>query len=174
MEQLTVARPSENTFSLPRRVQRAESETGELLAAGKRVLVIDDSPTIRAVVELALRCEGYITRSFPDGVEAMKWLIRPGSWAPDLVIVDIGLPKMDGYEVMRHFKANPRLVNTACIMLSARDGTVDQLKGKLVGAQMYLTKPCPVQVLCRAVRACLTADQQPGKKAHHPAHYEAS
>jgi twitching motility two-component system response regulator PilG len=86
----------------------------------------------------------------------MKWMIGPGAWFPDLIIVDIGLPKMDGYEVIRHLKANPHLANAVCITLSARDGRVDQLKGRLVGAQMCLTKPCTVQALCRAARACLT------------------
>lgn len=124
-------------------------------SAKKQILIIDDSPTVCAVAELALRQEGYSTRAFADGVAAMKWLLRSESWSPDLAIVDIGLPKMDGYEVIRHLKANPRLANVVCITLSARDGTVDQLKGKLVGAQMCLIKPCPVQVLCRAARACL-------------------
>lgn len=131
-------------------------EARHIFPGRKRVLVIDDSPTVRAVVELALRREGYTTRAFPDGVEAMRWMIGPGSWFPDLIIVDIGLPKMDGYEVIRHLKANPHLANAVCITLSARDGRVDQLKGKLVGAQMCLTKPCTVQALCRAARTCLT------------------
>jgi CheY-like chemotaxis protein len=126
--------------------------------AKKQILIIDDSPTVCAVAELALRREGYSTRSFPDGIAAMKWLLKSESWYPDLAIVDIGLPKMDGYEVIRHLKANPRLGNIVCITLSARDGTVDQLKGKLVGAQMCLIKPCTVQMLCRAAHACLLGD----------------
>lgn len=61
------------------------------------VLVIDDSATIRKIVETALGREGYVVKSFPDGVEAMRWLMTPESYIPRLVILDIGLPKMNGY-----------------------------------------------------------------------------
>ncbi len=154
MEQISAVHPFERYSPSVTDKERLPGVSG-VRSAQKRILIIDDSPTVCAVAELALRGEGYSTRAFPDGVEAMKWLLRSESWCPDLAIVDIGLPKMDGYEVIRHLKANPRLAHVVCITLSARDGTVDQLKGKLVGAQMCLIKPCTVQMLCRAARACL-------------------
>jgi twitching motility two-component system response regulator PilG len=123
----------------------------------KCVLVIDDSPTVRAVVELALRGEGYKTVSFPDGIAAMQWLSLPESFVPDLIFIDIGLPKLDGYQVIQMFKRNSRFARTVLIMLSGRDGTVDRLKGRVAGAQMYLTKPFTVQELCKAAHTCLAS-----------------
>src|SRR5258707_2745650 len=163
MEQVTAAHAQETDLSGSASSAPAAEGAGSASKAKKRVLVIDDSPTIRAVTELALCQDGYLTRSFPDGVEAMQWLVKSEGWLPDLAIVDIGLPKMDGYEVMRRLKANPRFAKTVCIMLSARDGAVDQLKGRLVGARMCLTKPCPVEVLRPAVRICLASEPEAGQ-----------
>jgi twitching motility two-component system response regulator PilG len=133
--------------------------------AATSILVIDDSPTIRAVVELALRSEGHQTQSFPDGVTALQWLAEPGSQTPDLILVDIGLPKIDGYQIIHLLRKRPRFANTACIVLSGRDGLLNSLKGRLAGAQMYLTKPCTVQVLCQAVRDCLAGESRSEKKS---------
>jgi twitching motility two-component system response regulator PilG len=124
----------------------------------KSVFVIDDSATIRKITETVLQQAGYETRSFRDGVEAMKWFAKPGSQPPDLILVDIGLPKMDGYEVIRTIKARPRFANTICIVLSGRDSTVDKLKGRLAGAKAYVTKPFTPQILLTAVRAHLTSE----------------
>lgn len=124
----------------------------------KCILVIDDSPTIRAVVELALHNEGHEIKSFPDGVSALKWLASPEAKIPDLVVIDIGLPKLDGYQVIHSLKMSPRFAHTVCIVLSAQDGTVNLLKGRLAGARMCLTKPCTVQTLCQAVRTCLAGE----------------
>src|SRR5450755_2404511 len=109
------------------------------------VMVIDDSPTVRKIVETCLRREGFEVESFPDGVAAIRWLARPDACIPALVILDINLPKMDGYEVARHFKSDPRLKQTVVVMLSRRDGVVERLKGRLVGAKDYLVKPFKTQ-----------------------------
>jgi CheY-like chemotaxis protein len=73
----------------------------------KLVMVIDDSTTVRNIISISLRHEGFGVVSFPDGIEAMRWLARPNARIPDLVLLDIGLPKMDGYEVARRLKTNP-------------------------------------------------------------------
>jgi len=123
-----------------------------LTPAAKSILVIDDSPTIRKIVEMALCREGYEVKSFNDGIDAMKWLATPGSRIPDLVVVDISLPKLDGYEVIRRFRANPRFANTTCIILSRHDGVEDKLKGKSAGANAYVTKPFTIQELLATIR----------------------
>ena len=111
----------------------------------KLVMVIDDSTTVRKIIETCLGREGFEVIGFPDGVEAIRWLTSPGAHVPDLVILDIGLPKMDGYEVARRLKAKPQFANTVIVMLSRRDGMIDRLKGRLAGAKDYITKPFKTQ-----------------------------
>ena len=111
----------------------------------KLVMVIDDSTTVRKIIETCLRRQGFNVLGFSDGVEAMRWLMEPTSRAPDLVVLDIGLPKMDGYEVARRLKIKPQFSNTVIIMLSRRDGMIDRLKGRLAGAKDYIAKPFKTQ-----------------------------
>ena len=121
------------------------------------IFVIDDSPTIRKVIEIALSCEGYEVATFHDGIEAMKWLLTPGVRPPNLMLVDIGLPKMDGYEFIRRIRANPRFANTRYMLLSGCNGVVDKLKGGQAEACAYIiTKPFLIQDLLVAVRKCIT------------------
>ena len=121
----------------------------------KLVMVIDDSATVRKIVETCLRREGFDVKSFPDGVEAMRWLTEPEARIPNLVILDIGLPEMDGYEVARRLKTKPQFSNTVIIMLSRRDGMIDKLKGRLAGAKDYLTKPFKTQDIIAVIEAHL-------------------
>lgn len=111
----------------------------------KLVMVIDDSTTVRKIIETCLGRQGFQVLGFPDGVEAMRWLMEPTSRMPDLVFLDIGLPKMDGYEVARRLKTKPQFSNAVIIMLSRRDGMIDRLKGRLAGAKDYITKPFKTQ-----------------------------
>lgn len=111
----------------------------------KLVMVIDDSITVRKIIETCLGRQGFQVLGFPDGVEAMRWLMEPTSHVPDLVLLDIGLPKMDGYEVARRLKIKPQFNNTVIVMLSRRDGMIDRLKGRLAGAKDYITKPFKTQ-----------------------------
>ena len=121
----------------------------------KLVMVIDDSSTVRKIVETCLKREGFDVKVFPDGVEAMRWFTQPNVRIPDLVILDIGLPKMDGYEVARRLKSKPQLSNTVIIMLSRRDGMIDKLKGRLAGAKDYLTKPFKTQDIISVIESHL-------------------
>ncbi|GCE26631.1 response regulator [Dictyobacter alpinus] len=123
----------------------------------KLVMVIDDSATVRKIVETCLKREGFEVKSFPDGVEAMRWLTEPQARIPDLVILDIGLPKMDGYEVARRLKTKPQFSNTVIVMLSRRDGMIDKLKGRLAGAKDYLTKPFKTQDIIAVIESHLGA-----------------
>lgn len=119
----------------------------------KFVMVIDDSPTVRKIIETCLRREDFDVRSFTDGVEAMRWLTNdPESRVPDLVLLDIGLPKMDGYEVARRFKTKPQFNHTIIVMLSRRDGVIDRLKGRLAGAKEYITKPFKTQEIVTIIQ----------------------
>jgi DNA-binding response OmpR family regulator len=121
----------------------------------KLVMVIDDSTTIRKIIETCLGRQGFQVVGFPDGVEAMRWLMEPTSRVPDLVLLDIGLPKMDGYEVARRLKIKPQFSNTVIIMLSRRDGMIDRLKGRLAGAKDYITKPFKTQDMISVIESYL-------------------
>ncbi len=121
----------------------------------KLIMVIDDSTTVRKIIETCLGREGFLVAGFSDGVEAMRWLSQPNARIPDLVILDIGLPKMDGYEVARRLKTKPQFNNTVIIMLSRRDGVIDRLKGRLAGARAYLTKPFKTQEIINLIESYL-------------------
>jgi twitching motility two-component system response regulator PilG len=119
---------------------RHPTQTGEA-SANPFVMVIDDSATVRIIIETCLRREGFVVRSFHDGIDALHWLSRPDAALPALIFLDVCLPRMDGYDVARQLKAQPTLKATVIVMLSRRDGLLDRLKGRLAGAREYLTKP---------------------------------
>lgn len=120
------------------------------------VMVIDDSLTIRKLLDICLRRAGYEVQCFQDGVEAFRWLSLPERMIPALVLVDLNLPKMDGYEIIRLFKANPAFTQTIFVILSQRDGILDRLKGRLAGAHAYLTKPFKTDQVVAVIQASLT------------------
>src|SRR5947209_4704132 len=86
------------------------------------VMVIDDSLTIRKLLDICLRRAGCQVQCFHDGVEALRWLSLPEAAIPALVLVDLNLPKMDGYEIIRLLKAHPAFTQTIFVILSQRDG----------------------------------------------------
>jgi twitching motility two-component system response regulator PilG len=121
----------------------------------KLIMVIDDSATVRKIIETCLGREGFEVKTFNDGVEAVRWLTEPQSPVPDLVLLDIELPKMDGYEVARCLKTKQRFHDTVIVMLSRRDGVIDRLKGRLVGARDYVSKPFKTQDILAITQAYL-------------------
>lgn len=115
------------------------------------VVIIDDSITVRKIVEISLSREGFEVVGFADGVEALLWLTGPQGRLPGLILLDITMPGMNGYEVARYLKARPHVGNTAIVMLTRRDGMVDRLKSRLVGAVDHLSKPFQTQQLLKVV-----------------------
>jgi twitching motility two-component system response regulator PilG len=116
------------------------------------VMVIDDSLVVRTILDTCLRRSGYQVMSFADGLQALGWLNTREARIPDLIFVDLGLPRLDGYEIIRLLKARPALENTVLVILTARDGILDRVKGHLVGAHAYLTKPFRTQTILEAVQ----------------------
>lgn len=121
----------------------------------KLVMIIDDSLTVRKILETCLRREGFSCVGYADGIEALRALNEKHQPIPDAVILDIGLPKMNGYEIARYLKAKQQFNNTTIIMLSGRDGVIDRLKGLLAGANVYVTKPFRTQDVMSIVRSHL-------------------
>jgi twitching motility two-component system response regulator PilG len=122
----------------------------------KLVMVIDDSPTVRKIVEVSLRREGLEVVSFPDGIEALRAVTsRQMERIPDLVVLDIDLPKMNGYEIARYLRSKPQWSRTVIVILSRHDGVIDRLKARLAGTQAYLTKPFTTQMIVDVVTSNL-------------------
>jgi twitching motility two-component system response regulator PilG len=112
------------------------------------VIVIDDSLTVRKILEASLSRAGFAVYSFSDGLQAVQALTARQTPIPDAVLLDIGLPKMDGYAVARTLKRQPALHHTVIIMLSGHERRLDKFRGRLAGASAYVTKPFqPAQVL---------------------------
>jgi twitching motility two-component system response regulator PilG len=114
-----------------------------------RVLVIDDSKTIRKTAQNLLAKAGYEVRTAEDGFEALAVIV---DFQPDLVFVDIMMPRLDGYHTCALIKSNPTLRHTPVIMLSSKDGIFDRAKGRLVGAELHLSKPFTGDELLDAVQ----------------------
>jgi twitching motility two-component system response regulator PilG len=118
----------------------------------KPVMIIDDSLTVRKIVEVSLRREGIDSISFASGVEAIHSLVKQKDLVPNIVILDIGLPKMDGYAVAQFIRMKPQYKDTVIIILSGHASILDRLKGRLAGAEEYLTKPFTTQNMVALVR----------------------
>ena len=115
----------------------------------KKILVTEDSPTILAIMTQVLEEEGFLVISALDGLEALQ---KARAELPDLIILDLMLPKMDGYKVCRMLKFDDKYKNIPIIMLSGRDKESDLKLGTEVGADAYLTKPFDNQVLINKIK----------------------
>ncbi len=104
------------------------------------VMVIDDSPAVRRVVEICLGRHDITTISFASGVDAIAALSRGEIAPPKVVLLDIGMPRMNGYEVARRLRSNPAFRDTRIFMLTAHDGMLDRAHSRLLGAG-FIPKP---------------------------------
>lgn len=113
-----------------------------------KVMVIDDSNTIRRSAEIFLGQAGCEVLLAEDGFDA---LAKIADHRPDVIFVNIMMPRLDGYQTCALIKKNPRLANTPVIMLSSKDGLFDRARGRMVGSDEYLTKPFTKDSLLKAV-----------------------
>lgn len=116
--------------------------------AGVKVMVIDDSNTIRRSAEIFLGQAGCEVVLAEDGFDA---LAKIADHHPDLIFVDVMMPRLDGYQTCSLIKKNPRFKATPVIMLSSKDGLFDRARGRMVGSDEYLTKPFTKDSLLAAV-----------------------
>ena len=117
-----------------------------------RVLIVEDHPIIAELVETRLRIEGMDPIKCPGGREALEII---GTQPLDAVILDIMMPDVDGYEVLRHIRSQPATRRLPVIFLTARSTPADIEKGLAMGANYYITKPFSGLDLVRKVRICL-------------------
>lgn len=116
---------------------------------GVKVMVIDDSNTIRRSAEIFLNQAGYEVILAQDGFDALSKITDHD---PDVVFVDIMMPRLDGYQTCSLIKRNAKYRSTPVIMLSSKDGLFDRARGRMVGSDKYLTKPFTKDTLLTAVR----------------------
>jgi twitching motility two-component system response regulator PilG len=114
-----------------------------------KVMVIDDSKTIRRTAETLLKKEGCEVVTATDGFEA---LAKIADEKPDIIFVDIMMPRLDGYQTCALIKNNQVFKETPVIMLSSKDGLFDRARGRIVGSDQYLTKPFTKDELLGAIR----------------------
>ena len=115
---------------------------------GIRVMVIDDSKTIRRSAENLLHKEGCEVVSAVDGYEALSKVVETN---PDIIFVDIMMPRLDGYQTCALIKNNKSYSHIPIVLLSSKDSIFDKAKGRIVGAQHYLTKPFTREQLIDAI-----------------------
>jgi twitching motility two-component system response regulator PilG len=115
---------------------------------GTKVLVIDDSNTIRRSAEIFLKQAGYEVVLAEDGFDALS---KVNDHDPHLIFCDILMPRLDGYQTCAIVKRNPKFSGVPVIMLSSKDGLFDKARGRMVGSEDYLTKPFTKDQLLQAV-----------------------
>ncbi len=118
-------------------------------ASTVRVLVIDDSNTIRRSAEIFLKQGGHDVMLAEDGFDA---LAKVNDYQPQLIFCDILMPRLDGYQTCAIIKRNQKYSSVPVVMLSSKDGVFDKARGRMVGAEDYLTKPFTKDQLLQAVR----------------------
>ncbi len=111
------------------------------------VVIIDDSVVVRKIVETSMSRAGAQCLGFSDGYEALRAFRTEFERPPDLVFLDINLPRIDGFDLLHLLKSHPQFDQLAVIILSSRDSVLDRVKCRLAGARGYLVKPFRTQDL---------------------------
>jgi len=144
-----------NAIAIRLEDMRRHDEVYESKPKGKNVLVVDDSATVRKLVSVKLEKSGHNVICAADGVEGLEKIAES---KPDLVFLDITMPRKDGYEVCREIRANPDSKDLPIVMISGKDGFFDKVRGKMAGANGYVTKPFGPDTLMKALETHLAAE----------------
>jgi len=123
-------------------------EATDISLAGIKVMVIDDSKTIRRTAETLLKKAGCEVVTATDGFEALAKITDQN---PDVIFIDIMMPRLDGYQTCALIKNNHIYKNTPVILLTSKDGLFDRARGRIVGSDQYLTKPFTKDELLGAI-----------------------
>ena len=160
----------ENVFSAPQTIATKIPSTQKVLSAlgidfnndgikkngaGNKIMVVEDSRTQRTIICRMLKQNGYDIVEASDGYEALGQLEKE---KPDLILLDIVMPGIDGYKVMSLIKERPGMKHLPIIMLTSRDGLIDKMRGKVSGTDEYLTKPFKYEELVAKVDKYLCID----------------
>jgi CheY-like chemotaxis protein len=129
-----------------------QRKEGRRLFMAKNVLIVDDEPNIILSLKFLMKQEGYEVRTATNGEEALQALAEQ---VPDLILLDVMMPKPDGYEVCQKIRSTPEWKDIAVIMLTAKGRDVEKEKGFAMGADDYVTKPFATKELVAKVQAIL-------------------
>ena len=135
-----------------------QNTAGENSSSTLKIMIIDDSKTIRRTAESLLSKAGYQVITANDGFEALAKIVDN---QPDIIFMDIMMPRLDGYQTCALIKNNETFKNTPVIMLSSKDGLFDRARGRIVGSDQYITKPFTKEELLDAIN-----EHAPAKKQH--------
>lgn len=145
-----------NTLAIRLDEKRRQQEAHEAMPKGKTILVVDDSATVRKLISGKLEKSGHNVICAEDGVEALEKL---AGGLPDLVLLDITMPRMDGYEVCKQIRSMPEAKDLPVVMISGKDGFFDKVRGRMAGTTGYVTKPFGPETLMKALETYLLPDQ---------------
>ena len=134
---------------------KQQEEAHLKMPKGKSILVVDDSPTVRKLISGKLEKCGHDVICANDGVEAME---RLEHFVPDLVLLDITMPRMDGYQVCKTIRSNNSTKDVPVVMISGKDGFFDKVRGRMAGTTGYITKPFGPETLMKAVEMYLSGE----------------
>ncbi len=132
------------------------SDTTDSALEGVKVMVIDDSKTIRRTAETLLKKAGCEVVTAIDGFEALAKITDQN---PDVIFIDIMMPRLDGYQTCALIKKNKNYKSTPVILLTSKDGLFDRARGRIVGSDRYLTKPFTKDELLSAIKEHLATEQ---------------
>jgi DNA-binding response OmpR family regulator len=119
-----------------------------------RILIVDDEPNIVLALELLMKREGYEIRTVGDGERAVE---AAETFRPDLILLDVMMPRMDGFEVCQRIRADASLKDISIVMLTAKGREVEREKGLALGADLYITKPFSTREVVRKVKEMLAS-----------------
>jgi twitching motility two-component system response regulator PilG len=136
---------------------KRQEEVHDAMVKGKTILVVDDSPTVRKLISGKLEKCGHQVFCCADGVEAVE---RLQDLVPDLVLLDITMPRMDGYQVCKLIRSNTGTKNVPVVMISGKDGFFDKVRGRMAGTTGYITKPFGPETLMKAVELYLSKEHE--------------
>ncbi|HBR97129.1 MAG TPA: two-component system response regulator [Gammaproteobacteria bacterium] len=114
----------------------------------KKILIVDDEPNILLSLDFIIQKAGYQAQTAADGEEALEQIKQ---WQPDLVLLDVNMPKLDGFEVCQIVRENPALSAVKIIMLTAKGRQVEREKGLALGADDYVSKPFSTQEIIKKI-----------------------
>jgi len=123
-----------------------------------RILIADDEPNIVLALEFLMKKEGYEVQTVSDGEEALRTIEKS---PPDLILLDIMMPNLDGYEVCQRIRSDPSMKDIVIIMLTAKGREVEREKGLALGADFYITKPFSTREVVQKVREVLAGHPGP-------------
>lgn len=137
-----------NALSIRLAEIRAQAEVHDSMVKGKTILVVDDSATVRKLIAGKLEKSGHDVVCAVDGVDALE---KIEEMVPDLILLDINMPRMDGYQVCKLIRNNHATENVPVVMISGKDGFFDKVRGRMSGTTGYITKPFGPETLMKAL-----------------------